>query len=134
MPRGQKTCDNCGHCTGPRAFVCPSCNTQFVFNVKSREQKNTKVVKNINWKELESGDMIKVSGGSYYMKGGEFIPMGYRGKFKVINLDDNGIVAHSSKGGFCHIYMGRDQQCPETKIWKVKHKIAKLKRKMQDNQ
>jgi hypothetical protein len=31
--------------------------------------------------------------------------------------------------GFAHIYMGPDYQNPETGVWKVKHKILKLKRK-----
>ena len=133
MPRGQKTCDNCGHCTGPRAFVCPNCNSQFAFKPKSKEAKTTKVIKDYNWKELENGDRIKVSGGPYYIKGADFIPMGYRGKFTVMSINDNGIVAHSSKGGYCHIYMGEDKQCSETKIWKTKHRVAKLKRKILSN-
>ena len=129
MPKGKKTCDNCGTLTGPRAYMCPSCQTPFMFAVQSKEKKNTKVIRNFDWHELESGDKIKATGGPYYVKGGEFIPMGYRGKFTVVSLDEKGIVGYSEKGGYCHIYMGADKQCPETKVWKTKHKLLKLKKK-----
>lgn len=129
MPKGQKCCDNCGHCTGPRAYICPKCNTPFVFAVKSKERKNTKIIRNFDWRELQTGDKIKVSGGPYYVKGADFIPMGYRGRFTVISLDDDGIIGYSDKGGYCHIYMGKDYQCEQTKIWKTKHKLLKLKPK-----
>lgn len=127
MPKGKKTCDNCGTLTGPRAYMCPNCNTPFSFKVQSREKKNTKLIRNFNWRELEPGDKIKSTGGPYYVKGSDFIPMGYRGKYTVVNIDQEGIVAYSSKGGYCHIYMGPDKQCPETKVWKTKHKLIKLK-------
>ena len=116
--------------TGPRAYMCSNCNTPFTFSVQSREKKNTKVIRNFNWRELETGDKIKTSGGPYYVSEGEFIPMGCRGKFTVMSLDDNGIIAYGAKnGGWCHIWMGKDEQCPNTKIWRTKHKLAKLKAK-----
>ena len=130
MPKGKKCCDKCGHCTGPRAFMCPECNHPFVFAVKSKEKRNTKIIKDFNWRELEAGDRVKSSGGPYYVKGADFIPMGYRGKFTVISVDEQRIVGYSEKGGYCHIYMGRDKQCPETKVWKTKHKLLKLKVKI----
>ena len=129
MPKGKKTCDNCGTLAGARAYMCPNCNSPFVFKVQSKEKRNTKIIKDFNWRELEQGEKIKSTGGPYYVKGAEFIPMGYRGKFIVVSTDDNGIIAYSEKGGYCHIYMGKDQQCPETKVWKIKHKLVKLKPK-----
>lgn len=127
--KGQKICDKCGHGTGPRAYMCPNCNAPFVFSAKSKESKNTKFIKDFNWRELNTGDKIKANGGPYYVKGSDFIPMGYRGKFTVISLDNDGIVGYSEKGGYCHIYMGRDKQCSETKIWKTKHRLIRLKPK-----
>jgi len=127
--KGQKLCDNCGAGNGPRSFMCKSCNTPFIFKVQSKEKKNTKIIREFNWRELEAGEKIKATGGPYYVKGGDFIPMGYRGKFTVISLDDEGIVGYSDKGGYCHIYMGKDKQCPETKVWKTKHRLVKLKTK-----
>ena len=94
MPKGKKTCDKCGALTGPRAFVCPKCNTPFVFKAKSRETKNTKVIRDYDWRDLVKGDRIKVAGGPYYVSHGEFIPMGYRGRFVVEGLDKNGILAY----------------------------------------
>lgn len=129
MPKGQKCCDNCGHCTGPRAYMCPNCQTPFMFAAQSREKKNTRIIREFDWRELEVGDKIKATGGPYYVKGSDFIPMGYRGKFTVVSLDEEGIIGYSDKGGYCHIYMGRDKQCPETKVWKTKHKLIKLKPK-----
>lgn len=130
MPKGKKCCDKCGHCTGPRAYMCPECNNPFVFAVKSKEKKNTRVIRQFNWRELEAGEKIKATGGPYYVKGSDFIPMGYRGKFTVMSVDEQGIVGYSEKGGYCHIYMGRDKQCPETKVWKTKHRLVKLKPKI----
>jgi len=133
MPKGKKTCDKCGTLTGPRAYICPQCNSPFVFAIKSKEKKNTRVIRDFNWKELQPGEIIKVTGGPYYVKSGEFIPMGYRGKFKVVNVDKNGIVAYGERGGYCHIYMGGDFQNPITGVWKTKHRLLKLKRKEQPN-
>jgi ribosomal protein L40E len=128
MPRGKKSCPKCSTETGPRAFACKNCNYVFVFKPKSKEHKSTKLVKNFDWRLLEKGDKIKVSGGPYFVDRGEFIPMGYRGKFVVESLDNNGICAWGldKQSGFCHIYMGRDTQNKETKIWKTKHKLIKL--------
>ena len=131
MPKGKKSCDKCGALSGPRAYMCGECNTPFVFAAKSKEQKNTRVIRNFNWKELQIGEKIKANGGPYYVKGGDFIPMGYRGKFTVVGLDDQGIIGYSNKGGYCHIYMGPDKQCTETKLWKTKHRLVKLKPKTQ---
>lgn len=133
MPRGKKTCPNCSHETGPRAHCCPSCNYVFVFKPKSKEEKNTKIIRDINWRELIKGDRVKVSGGPYYVHKGEFIPMGYRGRFVVEALDKNGILAWGldKHQGFCHIYMGGDIQNPETKVWKTRHNLMKLKNKEQ---
>jgi len=130
MPKGKKTCDNCGTFTGPRAYMCPNCQTPFMFAVQSKEKKTTRIIRKFDWHELQKGDIIKATGGPYSVIDGEFIPMGCRGKFTVISLDENGIIAYGNReGGFCHIWMGRDEQCPTTKIWRTKHKLLKLKRK-----
>lgn len=134
MPKGCKSCSSCGYCTGPRAYACPKCHAPFAFKVQSKEKKNTKIIRDVNWRELVAGDKIKVNGGPYYMnRDQEFVPMGYRGKFTVQSIDHKGILAYSEKGGFCHIYMGSDIQCPETKIWKTKHRLVKLKRKVPES-
>jgi hypothetical protein len=135
MPKGQKCCDSCGHCTGPRAYMCPKCNNPFVFKAQSKEKKNTKIIKDFNWRDLVKGDKIKVSGGPYFVSRGEFIPMGYRGRFIVESIDDKGIRAMGldKYQGFCHIYMGPDWQNPETHVWKTKHKLLKLKPKIKDS-
>ena len=66
---------------------------------------------------------------------GEFVPMGYRGRFVVESIDSQGIRAWGidRQYGFAHIYMGKDIQNRDTGVWKVKHKIVKLKRKDQVN-
>lgn len=129
MPKGKKTCDNCGNLTGPRSFACPKCGHKFAFTLKTKEQKATKIIKHIDWRELQRGDKIKVSGGPYYMHHEEFIPMGYRGKFTVDSVDDSGIKAVSEHGWFCHIYMGGDYLNDETKLFKTGHKISKLQKR-----
>ena len=86
--KGQKICSNCGRGTGPRAYMCKNCNTPFAFKPTSKEKKNTKIVRDFNWRDLKAGDKIKVSGGPYFVSHGDFIPMGYRGKFVVEGVDD----------------------------------------------
>lgn len=129
--RGQKICPECQTATGPRAYCCKKCNHVFVFKPKSREAKNTKIISKVNWRELVKGDRIKVAGGPYFVSKGEFIPMGYRGRFVVDAIDANGILAWGldKHSGFCHIYMGGDIQNKETGVWKTKHKLMKLKSK-----
>lgn len=131
MPKGSKTCPDCGTLTGPRAYVCKNCNHIFSFNMTNKEKRTTKVIKNIDWKELEKGDKIKVGGGPYFLHKGELIPMGYRGKFVVERVDEKGICGWGldKSAGFAHIYMGPDYQNPETGVWKVKHKILKIKKR-----
>ena len=129
--KGQKICPECGTATGPRAYCCKQCNHVFAFKPKSKEAKNTKIIHNVNWRELVKGDRIKVAGGPYFVSRGEFIPMGYRGRFVVESVDANGILAWGidKSHGFCHIYMGGDIQNKETGVWKTKHKLIKLKQK-----
>lgn len=131
LGKGKKACEKCGTVTGPRAYMCKKCNTPFVFKAKSKEAKNTKLIKDFNWRELTKGDRIRVTGGPYYVSRGEFIPMGYRGRFVVESIDDQGIRAYGLDkfSGFCHIYMGPDIQNKETGVWKIKHKMMKLKQK-----
>lgn len=129
--KGQKVCPSCGVGNGPRSYTCKSCHHQFAFKPKSKEAKNTKIIRDINWRELVKGDRIKVAAGPFYIHKGEFINMGYKGRFVVESLDKNGILAWGldKHNGFCHIWMGGDIQNSETKIWKTKHKLMKLKPK-----
>lgn len=129
--KGQKICPECSTATGPRAYCCKKCNHVFVFKLKSKEAKNTKIIHNINWRQLVKGDKIKVRGGPYFVSRGDFIPMGYRGRFIVESIDEHGIRAWGldKHQGFCHIYMGGDIQNKETNVWKIAHKIVKLKQK-----
>jgi len=133
LGKGKKACDKCGTTTGPRAYMCKKCNTPFVFKAKSKEHKQTKIIRDFNWKELIKGDRIRVTGGPYYVSHGEFIPMGYRGRFIVEGIDQHGIKAWGldKHSGFCHIYMGPDFQNKETSVWKIKHKLMKLKPKVE---
>lgn len=132
--KGRKACPKCGTSTGPRAYCCPSCNYVYAFKPKAKEAKNTKIIRDVNWKELVKGDKIRVAAGPYFVSKGEFIPMGYRGRFVVERLDENGILAWGldKHTGFCHIYMGGDIQNKETGVWKTKHKLMKLKSKVEE--
>ena len=131
MAKGKKTCPNCSSSTGPRAYTCKSCGHLFAFKPKSKEAKNTKIIRDFNWRDLVKGDKIRVGGGPYFCSKGDFIPMGYRGRFIVEEIDEHGIRAFGldKQQGFCHIYMGGDIQNKETGVWKTKHKLLKLKNK-----
>ena len=76
LGRGKKACDKCGTVTGPRAYMCKNCNTPFIFKVKSKEAKNTKIIRDFNWKDLTKGDKVKVNGGPYYVHRGIFYSNG----------------------------------------------------------
>jgi len=97
MPKGKKTCEKCGHQCGPRAYMCPECQHPFMFAPQSKEKKTTRMIRKFDWKELEKGDKIKATGGPYSVVDGEFIPMGCRGKFTVMGVDDNGIIAYGKR-------------------------------------
>lgn len=131
--KGRKLCPKCGTGNGPRSYACKNCEYSFSFKPQSKEKKNTKIIKDIDWRTLQKGDRIKVGGGPYFMSGGESIPMGYRGKFVVQSLDENGIIATGidRHSGYAHIYMGRDFQNKETGVWKIKHRLVKLKSKVE---
>lgn len=130
MPKGKKTCEKCGHECGPRAYMCPECQHPFMFAIQSKEKKTTRMIRKFDWRELEKGDRIKATGGPYSVVDGEYIPMGCRGKFTVIGVDKNGIIAYGVKeGGFCHIWMGEDDICQLTRIHRTKHRLAKLQPK-----
>lgn len=131
MPKGKKTCSNCGTETGPRAYICGTCKTPFDFAMKTKRSKTTNFIKKFDWSELVKGQTVRVTGGPYFITNeGEYIPMGYRGIYTVISTDRNGIVAANQKDGFVHIYMGHDEQSPETKINKTAHKIILLEKKV----
>jgi hypothetical protein len=134
MAKGQKTCPNCSEANGPRAYACKGCGHLFAFKPKSKEAKNTKIIRDFDWKELIKGDRIRVAGGPYFVTKGEFIPMGYRGRFVVDSIDQHGIRAFGldKHQGFCHIYMGGDIQNKETGVWKTKHRLMKLKAKNEE--
>ena len=138
MAKGQKFCQNpkCLQPSGPRACMCKACNTPFVFKdadcltKKNKFNKAPKASRDVNWRELVKGDRIKVRGGTYFINSsGEFVPMGYRGKFVVDSLDGSGIRAWGIDKftGFCHIWMGKDKVCQETNLHKTAHQLMKLK-------
>ena len=135
MGRGQKTCENCGATCGPRTKVCKECGYQFSFKPTSKEKRNTKIIRDFPWTQLEKGDVIKCSGGPYYMQeDGETLNMGERGKFKVEGTDQKGILAWGlgKSGGFCHIYMGTEQIGDENhgkRYVKIPHRVHKLQPK-----
>jgi len=127
MPKGKKTCEKCGHECGPRAYMCSECQHPFMFAVQSKEKKTTRMIRKFDWKELEKGDRIKATGGPYTVCDGEYIPMGCRGKFVVYAVDNNGIIAYGLKeGGFCHIWMNKDQVCKSTQIHRTAHRVVKI--------
>jgi len=120
-----KTCPKCSTRCGVRTHSCPQCHeilynkeakllTKNKFRDKPIKLKKIFVApKKIQWTELQPGDIIKVLNGTgpYQIINGERICMGYAGKFKVKELDDDGIYAYpvkASESGHCYIYMGKE--------------------------
>lgn len=125
MPKGLKICKECGAENGVRSFKCRDCDTEFAFNTKS----------NCNWKELKEGDVIRVTGGPYWLckpdEQGERerINMGSHGLFRVIKPVDKGLMCRSGKKyrhEFTFIYMGPDGIDPCTGTVLRTHRVRKI--------
>ena len=117
-----KKCPNCGELSHPRVKVC-KCGNKFVFKPKKREK-----YKSVSWQDLKKGDIIRVKGGPFWVNSsGIKISMGYKGKYCVEKIDENGILAYGiEKSGFCHIWM-KEKVKKDTGIIKIPHKIKKIK-------
>lgn len=118
MPRGLKTCENCGYQTGPRAFKCPKCGANYVVRRGITKRRRKRAGEKIDWRTLRDGDFIKVlrRGGPYWtLENGEQEPMGYFGYFQVAGIDGEGIKAYPAdrhNSGYCYIYMGKERRSP----------------------
>jgi hypothetical protein len=122
----KKECPDCGLSVGVRTKNCPDCGRKF------RIIKRGPKPKQVNWKELKKGDVIKcVQGtGPYWInpEDGEKIGFNFRGKYNVSFIDGRGIGAYPHKGnrtesGFCYIYMGKPDCSRSTGIHQRPHKV-----------
>lgn len=115
-----KECPNCKNKAHPRVKLC-KCGYKFIFKNKKNKYKSVK------WQELNEGDIIKVSGGPFWVNSkGSKVLMGYKGKYRVASLDQNGILAYGlDRGGFCHIWM-KEKVATNDGIVKIPHKIKKI--------
>lgn len=121
----KKICEKCKGENHPRVRVC-KCGNKFAFKVKSK--KNKEKLQEIDWRTLLPGDHVKVAGGPYWVdSSGGKLPMGYKGSFSVVKLDENGIVAYGigKNSGFCHIWMRKKTKNNMGTI-KIPHKIKKI--------
>jgi hypothetical protein len=119
----QKKCSNCGESSHPRVKVC-KCGNKFVFKPKKKEK-----YQSVSWQELKKGDIIKAKGGPVWVNSlGIKISMGYKGKYCVEGVDQNGILAYGieKNGGFCHIWM-KGKAKKDNGLIKLPHKIKKIK-------
>jgi ribosomal protein L40E len=121
-----KICAKCGEKCPARIRKCKKCDSAFAFKVRKKKPRSVQVQ---DWRDLKSGDLIKVSGGPVWIGGdGNETPMGYSGFYLVKELDSNGILAcgtHNSSG-FCHIWM-QGEKLSDIGILKRPHKISKMK-------
>lgn len=134
MPRGQKTCEKCGHMTGPRAFKCPDCGHSFNIQkgiTKCRRKRNGSVIE--NWKDLKPGDFIRVLAGSgpYWINDEtrERESLGYFGLFRIKRVEVNGLgcyPADKKNHGFCFVYMGDTKKSTSKVSYMRAHKIRKV--------
>jgi len=121
-----KICPKCGEKCPARIRKCKGCDSVFAFKVKKKGPRSSRVD---DWRELVSGDSIKVSGGPVWVNAeGIESSIGYSGTFLVKSLDSNGILACGTlkNSGHCHIWMG-EEKLSFTGILKRPHKVFKLK-------
>jgi hypothetical protein len=120
--KGKKSCPN-EHICAARASRCTECNHQFY---ETEDDKNL-----VDWRKLQKGQMFRsVQGhGPYYdPPEGERQYLGhYIGKFTVLGIDANGILARNEYG-FCYVYMGEEKP---SKIMGIlsPHKIKLIKQR-----
>jgi len=145
--RGQKICSSCKKPNGPRAFFCKYCKTPYETRTtpgpipylkRITENEKPSDYDSFNWEMLVPGDFIVVKGGPYHLSYDEHgqevrLPMGEKGLFKVLRLEQNGILAYpKGKKHECHglhfIYMGEETDCAAG-IIKVPHRVRKAKLK-----
>jgi ribosomal protein L40E len=134
LKRGQKLCKNCNQVNGARAHTCKHCGSEFVAKTKSDKPVKPKKIKKYtevsNWKELVSGDKIKVIGrsGNYYVNSsGERQYLTDAGLYTISDRDDNGLMVYGDNQGFGYIYMGPEvmsQAIPN--MFRSPHKIVKI--------
>lgn len=154
MARGQKICPSCSNSMGPRTLVC-KCGYDFGITkplkfdrVPANETisqavervKHAKAAAKVrkprsktvdNHKILAPGDKIKVTGGGSYVlnKDGDKIRIGYKGRFVVKGVDQNGIFAYGNKKegeqAMCYIWMGRNL-LTKAGVHRRAHKVMKV--------
>lgn len=134
LKRGQKLCNKCNNVNGARAYACKSCGE--AFSVKAQNS-NVKVFRKkkymeIDWKDLETNDYIKVLGrsGNYYVNDmGEKNYMSNAGIYIIKDKDHQGLIVYSSNGGYGYIYMGPEKQSDLIEnYYRSPHKIVKINR------
>lgn len=144
-----KTCSNCQAKVGVRTYLC-SCGYSFLLeSMNIREAPSKKVVEKptivkegekdkkgkkkkswvfvANWKDLKINDVVKASGGPYYLaKSGNVTSMGANGKFRVTNIHDDGLTGYNLEDGtFEFIYCGPECKSKLTDTTKIPHKLRK---------
>lgn len=138
-----------GHNSGVRAKACVECGEIFERKVKlisQEKQADIRATKDgdisFDWATLQKGDRIKsLKGHGPYtvvekdllgngILSKERVAMGYYGKFKVIEVQEDGILAignhREGENATCFIYMGTPCLSPYG-IYREPHKLVKLK-------
>ena len=132
LKRGQKLCTNCNTVNGVRSFNCKSCGNAFTMK-KARKTLNTKgrgLV--VDFKSLSKGDMIKVLKGSgpfHVGQDGERNYIGSKGKYRVDQVMEDGIMAVTTNGTHEFLYMGPVVQSTSLDtITRAPHKVVLIKK------
>lgn len=138
-----------GHPNGVRSKACKECGEEFEVGVKTKVLVDTSVIKiprpvapPIDWAALQKGDRVKsIKGyGPYIMVEKDLlgdgrltkerVPMGYYGKFRVVEILEDGIRATGNKqegeNANCFLYMGTPCLGPNG-VYREAHKLVKLK-------
>lgn len=125
--RGIKYCPKCRNKSGVRTLICKKCQYEFESgkSIKNRIE---------SWRELNSGDKIKVSGGSFYLTQDEDgnpvrLPFGYRGLGTVKEVQENGILIFNDNNETEYVYMGKKYHNESLNIHKRPAKLSRYKPK-----
>jgi hypothetical protein len=125
MPKGLKSCTDCGRETGVRTKVC-ECGKKFWFKPPVLRGKE------INWQELEVGEIIKIIQGTgtywYNSENGEKIYMNDKAKMKVVKKSSQGLQV-ISKYGFSYLDMVSEGYCESTGLHRYPPRLRTFKKK-----
>jgi hypothetical protein len=132
MPKGKKKCPKCHETIGARSITCKYCGATLCKSkskpkFKAKPYKKPRLYEEVDWRTLESGDIIRVDSncGPFYRTESQNVPMNEKGIHKVLFLSEEGVHTRPiNKTEMSYIFMGGTRRSA-TGILLMPHHIMK---------